>query len=920
MNEESLRDLFDRAIELKPHEQAAFLDRACAGDAALRAEVEALLLADKDASAETFWQHSALQVAALAEGNAASAVGETVGSYRLVALIGRGGMGAVYRAERVDAAFDKCVAVKLIDGFFQSAEVITHFRAERQILAGLEHPNIARLLDGGTRGNGSPYLVMDYIEGKPPLDFCREHALSTAQRVKLFRQICAAVHFAHQHMVIHRDLKPANILVTAEGSPKLLDFGIAKVFQHEPSSAAEELTAPGMQKLTARYASPEQVRGEPVTTATDVYSLGVILYELLTEHSPYGDLERAPHQLMSVVCDDEPARPSTWVRSLKGDLDNIVLKALRKLPGERYASADQFSEDLLRFLDGRPVQAHEDAPLYVVGKFVRRHRVPVAAAGLVLCALVAGLVEVSLARARADRRFNDVRHLAHSVMFDYADAIDQLPGATPVRDRLVKDALVYQDSLAKEADTPELQREVVDGYVRVSDVQGNEYQNNLGDTAAALLSAQKAVDGANALLKRDRSLATLGSAASAFSTSGSLLYSSGDLAGADRAYQRALTLRTELARQSPEDVANQLELASCLRHLGDLYGGYGFASMGKTPEALAYYAQAKALSQQLAARHPTEIKVVKGSYGTLIDSSALENATGKHEEAVQDLGKAEAEIEQVLAQAPHDTNAKVELANVEARIGLMLIDGGQAAAAVAHVSGSLTLLQNLLAADPGNATFRRGEGVVENEFAAALRASGHAADGLEHNQRALRLAQALSQDSPKSLQYRMDVGITQRKLAEGFLATGNAAAALHYAEQASLILCAETPATGKSADATTTANCGRTWRVAGSARLALHDNKSAELALRKAETIASTQVMADPQNVVFRSDAARSQAALAAALAQARDLDAAQKMYVQALANWARLQQSNAMTADDTQRCTEASAALAGLMKVRNIS
>ena len=353
---QDVQDLFDRVIELAPEERAAFLTQACGGDAVFREEIEALLAADAEASGETFWQNSAVRNQVLADGGADAEVGEIIGQYSLLELIGKGGMGAVYRAQRIDDEFEKYVAVKLISGHFHSADVIHHFRIERQILANLEHPNIARLLDGGARADGSPYLIMEYVEGVCPADFCRERNFSIAERLLLFRQICSGVHFAHQNMVIHRDLKPANILVTRDGTPKLLDFGIAKVVNPDPLRSGDDLTRPGMLKLTARYASPEQVRGEPVTTASDVYSLGVILYELLSGHSPYGDQDRATHQLMAAVCDEEPARPSGQAPKLRGDLDNIILRALRKSPLERYASADQFSEDLLRFLEGRPVR------------------------------------------------------------------------------------------------------------------------------------------------------------------------------------------------------------------------------------------------------------------------------------------------------------------------------------------------------------------------------------------------------------------------------------------------------------------------------------------------------------------------------------------------------------------------------------
>lgn len=910
MSEDRLRQLFEGAVELGPEERAGFLAASRTSDGDLADELEELLAADAAAIKEEFWHQSAIRNQALECQPAESEVGETAGNYRLVKLIGKGGMGSVYLAERIDAEFEKFVAVKLINAAIYSPGLITHFRAERQILAGLEHPYIARLLDGGARADGLPYLIMEYVEGISPYDYARQHNLSTAQRLRLFRQICSAVHYAHQHMVIHRDLKPANILVTPEGTPKLLDFGIAKVLRPLPAQAGEALTEPGMLKMTVRYSSPEQVRGEAVTTASDVYSLGVILYELLTEHSPYGDSDRATHLMMAAVCDEDPARPSIWTSKLKGDLDNIVLRALRKAPVERYASVDQFSDDILRYLEGRPVLARGEAPLYVAAKFIRRNRVVVVVSVLLLCTLIGGLIEVSLARARAERRFNQVRQLAHSVMFDYADAIDRLPGSTPVRARLVNDALTYLDNLSKEADSPQLQREIVDAYVRVSNVQGNEYQNNLGDTAGALASARKAADAAEKLLREDRTPPALDSAANAFSTYGDLLSSTGDLAAAEQAYHRAIGLREEIDAKSAGSLENSLALSTSLRHMGDLYGDIGSQNLGKTAESLEYYEHAKAIVSKVVAQYPGNGEAARESYETLLSLSASESGIGRREDAAKDLSDALTQIEKVSAAEPNDTNVNVELANAEARDGQMLIDNRDAASAVPHLAHSVGILKKLSDADPGNTIFRRGESVVESQWAAGLRGSGQAAEAVAHNEQALRLAQALSRDTPASPQYRSDVGISERKLSDGLLAAEDAAGALHHAEQAGLILCQGKPAPTAPF---ILANCGRSLVSAGNAHLALHDSNAAVLDYRKAENIASERSKAEPSNAIFRSDWARSQAALAGGLAKIADNQAARRTYQEALNNWSILRQAKSLSAEDAHRADEAVHALVAL-------
>jgi serine/threonine-protein kinase len=406
-------ELFHAAAELAPEARAGYLATAAAGDAELRAEVEALLAAA--AERPTFLEAPAAQAALSGAGAEPEplALPATLGPYRLLREIGRGGMGRVYLAEQEGEAFRRPVAIKLLReaGLFRE-----RFRAEQRILAALEHPGIARLYDAGTTPDGRLFLALEYVEGETLVAHAATRQLGLAERLRLFREVCEAVDYAHRHLVVHRDLKPANILVTAAGEPKLLDFGIAKLLQPEGGAAAETVAA--LRWMTPEYASPEQVRGETISTASDVYSLGVILYELLTGERPYRLTTRTPEEVSRAVLEQEPRRPSTAAvsagglpqverRRLRGDLDTIVLKALAKDPGRRYASAAELADDLERHLAGRPVRAQPDRLLYRAGKFVRRHVAGVAAAALALVSLVAGLGaavwQARIARAERDR-------------------------------------------------------------------------------------------------------------------------------------------------------------------------------------------------------------------------------------------------------------------------------------------------------------------------------------------------------------------------------------------------------------------------------------------------------------------------------------------------------------------------------------
>ncbi len=410
----------------------------------------------------------------------------------------------VYLGDRADGEYHKRVAIKLITGR-REPDLEQRFRQERQILAQLEHPGIAHLLDGGTTEAGHPYLVMEYVEGPPLLAWCDENRLTIAARLTLFLSVCDAVAHAHHKLIVHRDLKPGNILVTPDGDPKLLDFGLARVVDSDT-----ETTQAGPALMTVSYASPEQIRGALHTVASDVYSLGVILYELLTAHRPYQPANASFAETVRATCEQEPVPPPLApiseadavhraitperLRSrLAGDLETILLKALAKDPRLRYSTVDNFAADLRRHINGQPIHARPATFSYRAGKFVRRHRIAVPTATLAILLIVAFAALSWWQWRRAQRRFNDVQNLAHSVLFEFHDAIEKLPGSTAARELLVRRALEYLENLSQEsAGDPRLAREIALGYGRIGDVQGALGGSNLGRVPAALESYRKA--------------------------------------------------------------------------------------------------------------------------------------------------------------------------------------------------------------------------------------------------------------------------------------------------------------------------------------------------------------------------------------------------------------------------------------------
>jgi eukaryotic-like serine/threonine-protein kinase len=804
--------LFNAAVECAPDERAALLAEACADDATLRREVEVLLAADAEAGSFINTPAAAL-LERLAAERSLMAEGERVGAYEVRGEIGRGGMGAVYLAVRADDLFEKRVALKLIKRGMDTDDILRRFRHERQILAALEHPHIARLYDGGTTEDGLPYFVMEYVAGEPLDAYCGSRALGLAARLRLFLDVCAAVEYAHQRLVIHCDLKPSNILVTSGGEVKLLDFGIAKLLTPEPTGAAAS-TAPEQRLMTPEYSSPEQLRGERVTTASDVYSLGVVLYELLTGRRPYHFTSRLPHEVLRIVCESEPESPSLAVsrqptseaggerreadvrrlaRALRGDLDNIVLMALRKEPERRYASVNQLAEDVRRHFEGLPVAAQKNTLGYRVRKFTARHRAGVAAALLAAASLLGGLLvathqaraarseraRAEVERARAEQRFNDVRRLANSFLFEFHDRIKHLPGATEARQLLVRKATEYLDGLAAEAGgDASLQRELATAYQQLGEIQGGVTERaNVSDSARAVESLR------NALAIRERlaaaepqNMTARRELATSYQRLGELLRDAGDIRQASELCWRAAAIREEVSAANPADVSARFELAATYRALFGLDAEERAGNMAALRKATEVCESLYATGQrggdvrgQLVLNHLN-----------LGENSWLDGETGQ---AWASLRRAHQLAEEWRAAEPLNYQARRMVFAGHLFSGNLLSRADAPDKALEHYRQSLAIAEESSTQDQKNALARRDVYLALDKLAGAYASVGRRREAVGCRRRHLAICEQLAAADPRNTRYRRDLAGGIYSLAK-ILATTDAPEALRQAEQA----------------------------------------------------------------------------------------------------------------------------------------
>ena len=747
-----VKALLAEALELPAAERAAFADRAAGPDTELRGELLALLAAADHSRSPLDDGPSDLALQALEARSAEAWIGRALGAYRLLAPLGAGGMGQVYRAERADGQYQRQVAVKLMLPGLDRAAALQRFQSERQILASLDHPNLARLLDAGMSDEGVPYFVMELIDGEPIDAYCTRQALPLAQRLRMFRQVCQVVHYAHLQGVVHRDLKPANILVTADGVVKLVDFGIAKRL-----AGVSPQTQTAQRVMTLEYASPEQVRGEAVTPASDVFSLGVVLYRLLTGAGPYSATQMASdYALGQAICEAEAQPPSRQAeralrRDLAGDLDALVLMALRKEPALRYASAEQLADDVFRHLERLPVQARRGAWSYRAGRFMLRHRAAMGAlavANVVLLA-AAGIAayqayEATRQKQRADRHVAGVRKLANTFIFDVHDAIQELPGSTSARKMLADTARQYLQQLGSEPQMDDgLRRELAVGYRKLGDVQGRPYAPNLGDASGALASYSQAVDLLRPLLKTPAS--------------------------------------AQPANLADRDTASELTLAQQRR-------AALLASAGRFDEALAAFTAAAELADRLVQQSPDDIGTGKRHASIRASIAQLQLASGQFEQYLASSAAAVKLYEQLRTRWPRDRDLVRNLASLHGMHADYLIQRDMqpetARTALQSYRHALAVLEPVHAADPDNALVSRDLAIHHNGSGEALLRLQQPAEAVAESRRAIALMAGLVQRDPANVAYRSELATTRTSLSHSLLEQGDAAGAVAAAESA----------------------------------------------------------------------------------------------------------------------------------------
>lgn len=846
-----LQPILAAVIDAQPAQRPELLASLCGDDSGLRAEVEALLACEgelPEALPEAVFQplaDPAIQT---------SRIGERVGAFEIESCLGEGGSSVVYAARRV-TEFAQRVAIKLLRDHVGAA-VARRFAVERETLSRLSHPHIGRLFDAGTLADATPYLVLELVRGRSWSQWLGEERPPLRMRIGKFLSICGAVEYAHQQLLVHRDIKPGNLMIDQDGRAMLLDFGIAKLLD-DPASGT--LTRDGGFALTPAYAAPEQLRGEPVSTATDVYGLGLVLFEMLTGRHAFatgGAVSAAQHLRDPALLPKRPSQvaiPSDHAippELLRGDLDNIVMKALEPEPARRYASVAELSADLRACLEGRPITARAQGWRYVAGKFVGRHPIGTALTLAALVTIATALIVATQETRRARRHLAEARTLAHDILTEYPEQIAELPGSLPVQARMVRDAMRYLDSVraVAEEDSAQLQ-ELAAGYLRIGDLQGNPYTANLGDAAGARASygqAQLALDQWQKLLPKAAGIAVLQARLS--SRMAALDHQESRLVESDRGFRKALDEFAALPPAS-RDTAVVREHAATLDFHGDLLGNSEQASLLDPEAGAARHAQARQMLADGLAQHPDDVGLQLG-YATSVERAGddaffardLDQATTLYRESMQ-------RIETLLANHPTRASLRRELAGLNARLAQVLDLDGLPDAAIAAATQSVAIIEALLASDPTNDNLRQGAGAGLGVLAKMLIRTGRFAEAGPIIDRQISVNQRRLETAPDNAEMVLALSLGYRRRGEQRLGLGDFPGAREAHEKA-LELQARIAAESvdnESHRALTLLHLGRVARAAG-------NQLGARARLVEAITAMNALVSAHPDVPVYRED------------------------------------------------------------------
>lgn len=789
-----LEPLFDRITQLAPGDSEAMLADLSRTDPELADDLRALLA--HDGSGGKLVSEAVECIAGSLPAPEAKLIGKRIGPYSIVREIGQGGMGVVFEATRDDDQFRKRVALKVAQRATFYPAFRERFRHERQILAQLEHPNVARLLDGGTTDDGIPFFAMEYVEGVSVDRHVEEKNLGLREQLALFLKICSAVEYAHQNLIVHRDIKPANILITADGVPKLLDFGIAKLLLDNQADSRQTQT--GLAPVTPDYCSPEQLRGSPITTRTDVYLLGLLLYEILTGDRAQNADTSTPLALERSICEVELPLASTKAAAkghrdlaakLKGDLDTIVSAATRKEPERRYATVAQLAGDIRLHLEGRPISAHPDSFSYRVGKYVRRNWLPLAAAAAFGGVILAGAASTLHQYRKAAHRFDQVRGIARTLMFDIHDSVRVLPTSVPAQELIVNTALAYLDNLERDAaGDATLLNELASGYIRMAEIQGQSTLSHLNNPDAALRHYRKAEQISIDVNRKDpRNEAAAARIVEARSGIAEILVRKGQSSEARSYLDKAIQLIEPLARSEHATVtskrawalvhmvrtrdfaagpeAEQMgrdlvtaieaqgnEAAATKEGLRELAVGYSvaggaFVKARNGAEAAPILEKAVAIQEKLVQAAPNNMYARRSLM--LAHAKIGDLYTGPAGAKLNQRDKGIASYRRMAEQAewmhnadPARKNTRFDLAVSTMRLGDAMAAGDPAGNT--HLDRAIHLLQELARAEPKDSTLQRQ--LLDAHLRAAARMKGQAA--LDHASQAVTIGEQLVSTEP----------------------------------------------------------------------------------------------------------------------------------------------------------------------------